>query len=220
MPTAPSAPSMPTRTGSSASAGSASRCCRILLLIIDRHPAGGAPVQLARHGVGDEATADPPKAPSPPSPPGREPVIKIERPKSGHERDGVEISIDERGVRVTPRSREGAASAASAPSGRRPPHPRRTTPPRSRRPHCPKSWSSCRPAPTARPCARRSRKPRRTIREAIDEANEAAREAARGSGRRRPRSRRRRAPRARAPGGDRRVPGRARAAVDHRPRRS
>src|SRR5688500_8618289 len=61
--------------------------------------------------------ADAPEASSPRSPPGREPVVKIERPKSGQEREGVEISIDERGVRVTPRSREGAASAASAPSG-------------------------------------------------------------------------------------------------------
>ena len=56
--------------------------------------------------------------PAPPEPPQarrREPLVKVERPKPGTDKDGVEISIDERGVRITPRSREPdpAASAAS-----------------------------------------------------------------------------------------------------------
>jgi len=51
----------------------------------------------------------PPQAPQPP----REPVIKIEKPAPGAKTEGLDISIDERGIRITPR----AASATEAPSG-------------------------------------------------------------------------------------------------------
>jgi signal transduction histidine kinase len=59
----------------------------------------------------------PPTEPKPPTPERpREPVIKIERPASGAGKaEGVDISIDERGIRITPRAR-GAAPAASAAS--------------------------------------------------------------------------------------------------------
>jgi hypothetical protein len=61
-------------------------------------------------------THDPdlPTPPKPPKPP-REPVIKIERPqaKASGAKDSVSISIDERGVRITPRRAVEAASAAS-----------------------------------------------------------------------------------------------------------
>ncbi len=123
--------------------------------------------------------ADPPKAPSPPSPPGREPVIKIERPKSGHERDGVEISIDERGVRVTPRSREGAASAASAPSGAASAasaaENAAVVPP----PALPEVLVKLPPGADTETVRAAIEEAKTTIREAIEEANEAARDAAR-----------------------------------------
>lgn len=51
----------------------------------------------------------PPEAPQPP----REPVIKIEKPAPGAKTEGLDISIDERGIRITPR----AASATEASSG-------------------------------------------------------------------------------------------------------
>ena len=59
-------------------------------------------------------THDGPTPPPPPKPP-REPVIKIERPqaKASGAKDSVSISIDERGVRITPRRAVEAASAAS-----------------------------------------------------------------------------------------------------------
>ncbi len=60
----------------------------------------------------------PPKPPSPPKP--SKPLIKIEKGKPGADsssEDGIEISIDERGIRIRPRSAASpAASAASAPS--------------------------------------------------------------------------------------------------------
>jgi hypothetical protein len=58
--------------------------------------------------------ADLPDPPKPPSPPSREPVIKIEKPPAEGKTDGVQISIDERGVRITPQRK--AASSASAPA--------------------------------------------------------------------------------------------------------
>jgi hypothetical protein len=63
--------------------------------------------------------AVPPVAPIPPKPPRapREPVIKIEKPAtSASDPKGISISIDEQGVRITPRARaaESAASGASA----------------------------------------------------------------------------------------------------------
>jgi hypothetical protein len=54
----------------------------------------------------------PPKAPSAPAKKS-EPSIKIERPKNG-DKESVEISIGEHGVRITPRTAPAAASAAEA----------------------------------------------------------------------------------------------------------
>jgi hypothetical protein len=56
-----------------------------------------------------------PKEPEAPSAPGKksEPLIKIERPKNG-DKESVEISIGEHGVRITPRTAPAAASAAEA----------------------------------------------------------------------------------------------------------
>jgi Histidine kinase len=60
----------------------------------------------------------PPKPPKPPSAadaPGKrdEPLIKIERPK-GSDKESIEISIGEHGVRITPHTAPAAASAAEA----------------------------------------------------------------------------------------------------------
>lgn len=63
-----------------------------------------------------------PRRPKTPRPP-HEPVIKIEKPKPGSgEKDGVQITIDERGVRITPKRKADSAasdppSAASSASG-------------------------------------------------------------------------------------------------------
>jgi hypothetical protein len=58
----------------------------------------------------------PPTAPAPPteSGAGKDPVIKIERPKDGGGEETVEISIGKHGVRITPRNAPAAASAAAA----------------------------------------------------------------------------------------------------------
>src|SRR5688572_13750537 len=66
-----------------------------------------------------EATA-PPAPPAPPRPPeapgkAREPIVRIERPKSGSKDHGYEISVDERGVRIRPKA--APASSASAAQG-------------------------------------------------------------------------------------------------------
>jgi signal transduction histidine kinase len=59
-----------------------------------------------------------PKVPEPPKPPkagknGKEPVIRIEKPsKAASGGEGVDISIDERGIRIRPRKPADAASAA------------------------------------------------------------------------------------------------------------
>jgi len=53
------------------------------------------------------------EAPRPPSPP-RRPVVKVEKPRPASMPDGVDISIDERGVRITPRSKAEAASAPAS----------------------------------------------------------------------------------------------------------
>jgi signal transduction histidine kinase len=64
----------------------------------------------------------PPAPPAPPAPPEapkarKEPIIKIERPASGA-KEGVDISIDERGIRIRPRRpAEAASGAASAADG-------------------------------------------------------------------------------------------------------
>jgi signal transduction histidine kinase len=62
----------------------------------------------------------PPAHPAPPAPPeapgqAREPIVKIEKPKPGNKDHGYEISIDERGVRITPKA--APAPAASAAQG-------------------------------------------------------------------------------------------------------
>ena len=60
------------------------------------------------------APAESPKPPKPAKAP-HEPVIRIERPASGASSpDGVDISIDERGIRIRPRAPAGAASGADA----------------------------------------------------------------------------------------------------------
>jgi signal transduction histidine kinase len=82
----------------------------------------------------EEASTSKPRPPKPPAPPQvpREPVIKIEKPAPGAKTEGLDISIDERGIRVTPRaasapaagaptypaSSPSSASSASAPAGR------------------------------------------------------------------------------------------------------
>ena len=64
-----------------------------------------------------------PKEPRPPNPP-REPVVKIEKPTAGSRTEGVDISIDERGVRITPRAASAPVAAASAvQAGANPPAP-------------------------------------------------------------------------------------------------
>ena len=59
-----------------------------------------------------------PKSPKTPTPPksAKEPVIRIEKPAPGASgaTEGVDISIDERGIRIRPRKPAAAASAASA----------------------------------------------------------------------------------------------------------
>ena len=54
-----------------------------------------------------------PKPPAPPTPP-REPVIKIEKPSPGTKTEGIDIKIDERGIRITPRAASAPAAGASA----------------------------------------------------------------------------------------------------------
>ncbi len=61
----------------------------------------------------------PPKPPKPSAESAREPVIRIDKPASGAGKtEGLDISIDERGIRITPRSKAaaGPASGASAAS--------------------------------------------------------------------------------------------------------
>jgi signal transduction histidine kinase len=67
-----------------------------------------------------EAPKPPPKKPAPPATPdkpgpAREPVIKIEKPPSGTRAEGVDISIDERGIRIRPRAASAPAGPASSP---------------------------------------------------------------------------------------------------------
>ncbi|MFO1328300.1 MAG: sensor histidine kinase [Rubrivivax sp.] len=70
--------------------------------------------------IEDTPAVQPPKPPKPPRPPEvrspREPAIRIEKPASGagRARDGIDISIDERGIRITPRAKAPAAAASAA----------------------------------------------------------------------------------------------------------
>ncbi len=60
------------------------------------------------------ASPKPPKPPQAPDAPAKdEPLIKIERPKNG-DKESIEISIGEHGVRITPHTAPAAASAAEA----------------------------------------------------------------------------------------------------------
>ena len=60
-----------------------------------------------------EVIEAPARPPSPPKPP-REPVIKIEKPVPGEKAEGVDISIDERGIRIRPRAASAPAEAAAS----------------------------------------------------------------------------------------------------------
>ena len=74
----------------------------------------------------------PPKPPKPPRvpEPTKPPVIRIEKPSTGGASgDGIDISIDERGIRITPRknaARADAAASASSDSARCRPAARRS----------------------------------------------------------------------------------------------
>jgi signal transduction histidine kinase len=68
-----------------------------------------------------EAPKPAPKKPAPPAAPekpapAREPVIKIEKPQPGSRAEGVDISIDERGIRIRPRAASAPAGAVSSPA--------------------------------------------------------------------------------------------------------
>jgi signal transduction histidine kinase len=121
--------------------------------------------------------AEPPAMPKPPAPPApptapREPAIRIDKPGAGASvtKDGVSISIDERGVRITPRPAQtpaaagSAASAAASDAGV-------TIGPEGIEIRVPPGSDS----DTVREAIREARD---AIREAIGEAKEAAREAA------------------------------------------
>jgi hypothetical protein len=58
-----------------------------------------------------ETVVDEPQRGARAAKPSREPVVKIEKPRPG---EGVDISIDDNGVRITPRSKSAAASAPAA----------------------------------------------------------------------------------------------------------
>jgi signal transduction histidine kinase len=61
----------------------------------------------------ESPTPSAPKPPKPPKPP-QEPSIKIDKPAPGSKTEGLDISIDERGIRITPRA--ASAPATEAPS--------------------------------------------------------------------------------------------------------
>ncbi|MFM7530984.1 MAG: histidine kinase, partial [Rubrivivax sp.] len=54
----------------------------------------------------------PSRSPQPPS----EPVIRIEKPQPGTRSEGVDISIDERGIRIRPRAASAPQASASSPA--------------------------------------------------------------------------------------------------------
>ena len=78
------------------------------------------PPKPPRAPAAPKAPAEP-KVGAPSEPHRSEPVIKIERPKPGSKTEGVEISIDERGIRITPKAAASSPlAAASAPGGETP----------------------------------------------------------------------------------------------------
>ena len=101
-----------------------------------------------------EAPRQVPRSSQPPTPP-REPVVKIEKPAPGTKTEGVDISIDERGIRITPR-------AASEPAGSDGQAVRITVP----------------PGADTEDVRQAVREAEQGIREAIQEAREEARQAA------------------------------------------
>jgi uncharacterized membrane protein len=101
-----------------------------------------------------EAPRQVPRSSQPPTPP-REPVVKIEKPAPGTKTEGVDISIDERGIRITPR-------AASEPAGSDGQAVRITVP----------------PGADTEEVRQAVREAEQGIREAIQEAREEARQAA------------------------------------------
>ena len=116
----------------------------------------------------DEAPA-PPTAPAPPAAPKepakpKEPVVKIEKSKAGKEH-GYEISIDERGVRITPKT---PPTPASVPQGAA------SVPPV---PDAPSVEIRLPPGSTSETVREAVEEARRAITEAIDEAKSAKEEA-------------------------------------------
>ncbi|HEY1393201.1 MAG TPA: histidine kinase, partial [Methylibium sp.] len=63
-------------------------------------------------------SVSPPSPPSPPKPPsvkfGGKPMISTDKPTSGGDKGGVDITIDEKGVRIARRPKEGAAASGAA----------------------------------------------------------------------------------------------------------
>jgi signal transduction histidine kinase len=104
-----------------------------------------------------------PKVPKPP----RRPAIKVEKPKPGASApdSGIDITIDERGVRITPRAKADAASApASAASGVSL--------------SLPEVLVKLPPGADSEAVREAVQEAKEAVREAIDEARDAAREAA------------------------------------------
>jgi hypothetical protein len=121
------------------------------------------------------------RTPKPPKPPKaakapREPIVKIEKGAAGSEDHGVDISIDEHGVRIRPRSAPAAASAASAASAAEPgasaPAASASESERGIEIHVP-------PGADSREVKQAMAEARRAIKEAMKEARDSAREAAR-----------------------------------------
>ena len=75
-------------------------------------------VEAPKPAPNKPAAPRPPEQPQParPAEPPREPVIKIEKPQPGTRAEGVDISIDERGIRIRPRAASAPAGAGSAPA--------------------------------------------------------------------------------------------------------
>ena len=111
----------------------------------------------------------PPAAPAPPAAPkepakAKEPVVKIEKSKSGKEH-GYEVSIDERGVRITPKTPPAPASVPQAAA---------SIPPV---PDVPSVEIRLPPGTTSETVREAVEEARRAITEAIDEAKSAKEEA-------------------------------------------
>jgi hypothetical protein len=65
----------------------------------------------------EEAASSGPRPPKPPTltKPPREPVIKIDKPAPGVKTEGVDISISERGIVISPRAASTPGAGAAAP---------------------------------------------------------------------------------------------------------